>query len=78
MIDADLYVALTGCASDIVGDDIESVARGFEGSSRPLVFTETGGFKYSNLTAHEQVVAAIADQYVTPRRRNFEVKKRVG
>ncbi len=64
VIDADLFVVLTGCTSDIVGDDIASVTGEFQQQGRPIVHCETGGFKSSNYVSHEQVVNAIIDQYV--------------
>jgi nitrogenase molybdenum-iron protein beta chain len=68
VIDADLYVVLTGCTSDIVGDDAASVVGDYQLQGHPLVFVETGGFKSNNYVSHETVVKAIIDQYVEPRR----------
>ncbi len=64
VIDADLYVVLTGCTSDIVGDDVGRVTADYQNLGRPIVFTETGGFKSNNYVSHEKVVNAIIDQYV--------------
>jgi nitrogenase molybdenum-iron protein beta chain len=64
VIDADLYVVLTGCTTDIVGDDVASVVGDYQFEGRPVVFTETGGFKSSNYVSHELVVNNIIDQYV--------------
>ncbi|OPY58890.1 MAG: Nitrogenase iron-iron protein beta chain [Pelotomaculum sp. PtaU1.Bin035] len=75
VIDADLYVVLTGCTSDIVGDDIGRVAADFQEQGRPLVYAETGGFRGSNYASHEIVVKAIIDQYVDKLRRNKRVVK---
>lgn len=67
VIDADLYVVLTGCTSDIVGDDVGSVVGEYQRQGKPLVYVETGGFKSSNYVSHELVVNAIIDQYVDVR-----------
>ncbi|HEY3362886.1 MAG TPA: nitrogenase component 1 [Methanosarcina sp.] len=64
VIDADLYVVLTGCTSDIVGDDVGRVTADFQHLGKPIVFAETGGFKSNNYVSHEKVVTAIIDQYV--------------
>lgn len=64
VIDADLYVVLTGCTSDIVGDDIGQVTGEFQAQDKPIVYVETGGFKSNNYVSHETVVNAIIDQYV--------------
>lgn len=64
VIDADLYVVLTGCTSDIVGDDVGRVTADYQNLGKPIVFAETGGFKSNNYVSHEKVVNAIIDQYV--------------
>lgn len=64
VIDADLYVVLTGCTSDIVGDDVASVVGDFQLAGQPIVYAETGGFKSNNYVSHERVVNNIIDQYV--------------
>ncbi|MDU4960476.1 MAG: nitrogenase component 1 [Sporomusaceae bacterium] len=64
VIDADLYVVLTGCTSDIIGDDAGRVAAGWQEQDKPLVCVESGGFKSNNYIGHERVVNAIIDQYV--------------
>ncbi len=64
VLDADLYVVLTGCAADIVGDDAGEVVRSFQEQGKPIVYAETGGFKGTNVYGHELVLEAIIDQYL--------------
>ncbi|MDR1942166.1 MAG: hypothetical protein LBQ47_07550 [Endomicrobium sp.] len=64
VLDTDLQVILTGCASAIVGDDVNSVAREFANEGKPVVYVETPGFKCTNYQSHSIVVNAIIDQYV--------------
>ncbi|WP_150267930.1 nitrogenase component 1 [Paenibacillus tepidiphilus] len=64
VIDADLYVVLTGCTSDIVGDDVGQVTRDYQDLGKPLVYVETGGFKSNNYVSHDHVIKAIVEQYV--------------
>jgi nitrogenase molybdenum-iron protein beta chain len=66
VIDADLYVVLTGCTTDIVGDDVASAVGDYQLEGRPVVYAETGGFKSNNYVSHELVVNNIIDQYVDP------------
>lgn len=75
VIDADLYVVLTGCTSDIVGDDVGRVTANFQDIDKPIVFAATGGFKSNNYVSHETVVNAIIDQYVDKFSINRNVKK---
>jgi nitrogenase molybdenum-iron protein beta chain len=64
IMDSDLYVVLTGCISELVGDDVESVVTKYRARGIPIVFAETGGFKGNNFTGHELVTRAIIDQFV--------------
>jgi nitrogenase molybdenum-iron protein beta chain len=64
VIDADLYVVVTGCIADLVGDDVGAVVGEFQRRGVPIVYAETGGFRGNNFTGHELVVKAIIDQYV--------------
>jgi len=75
VIDADLFVVLTGCTSDIVGDDIESTVQEYQDEDKPIVYLETGGFKSDNFVSHENVMNAIIDQYVDKYKKNTEVQK---
>lgn len=65
VLDLDFYVVLTGCTSDIVGDDVGEVVREFQDEHK-IVWAETGGFKGSNFLGHELVLEAIIDQYLKP------------
>lgn len=64
VIDADLYVVLTGCIPEIVGDDIGEVVSRFEDADKPVIYASTAGFKGNNYIGHEQVIDAIIDQYL--------------
>lgn len=75
VIDADLYVVLTGCTSDIVGDDVAQIVSDYQEKGMPIVYAETGGFKSNNYKSHEVVVSAIIDQYVAKHHPNAHVKK---
>ncbi|HEY5586933.1 MAG TPA: nitrogenase component 1 [Ruminiclostridium sp.] len=75
VIDADLYVVLTGCTSDIVGDDVGRVTAVYQEQGRPIVYAETGGFKSNNYVSHEAVVNAIIDQYVDVHNKGAEKQK---
>ncbi|WP_378953852.1 nitrogenase component 1 [Pelosinus sp. sgz500959] len=66
VIDADLYVVLTGCTADIVGDDSAEVARKFQQQGKPVVCAQTGGFSGNNFVGHELILGAIIDQYLQP------------
>jgi nitrogenase molybdenum-iron protein beta chain len=64
ILDAELFIVLTGCIPDLVGDDVGAVVREFQEQGVPIVFAETGGFRGNNFTGHELVIRSIIDQYV--------------
>jgi nitrogenase molybdenum-iron protein beta chain len=64
VIDGDLYVILTGCTSDIVGDDSLSIAMKYAAQGHPVVGVESAGFKGSNYRGHEFVLEAIINQFI--------------
>jgi nitrogenase molybdenum-iron protein beta chain len=66
IMDADLFVVLTGCVPDIVGDDTAQVVRDFQGQGVPIVYAETGGFRGTTYQGHELVLEAVIDQYLKP------------
>lgn len=63
VIDADLYVVLTGCIPEIVGDDSGEVVSEFADADKPVIYAPTAGFKGNNYRGHEQIIDAIIDQY---------------
>lgn len=66
VIDADLYVVLTGCTSEIVGDNVEDVVRKFKNNDKPVIYASTAGFKGNNYRGHDWILKAIFDQYLKP------------
>lgn len=68
VMDGDLFVVLTGCTSDIVGDDTAQVVREFREQGVPIVHAETGGFKGSSFAGHEALLDAIIRQFLGPAR----------
>lgn len=64
VIDADLYVVLTGCIPEIVGDDSAEVVSEFADADKPVIYASTAGFKGNNYKGHEQIIDALIDQYL--------------
>ncbi len=64
VIDADMYVVLTGCIPEIVGDDSGEVVSEFADADKPVIYAPTAGFKGNNYKGHEQIIDAIIDQYI--------------
>ncbi len=63
VIDADLFVVLSGCTGEIIGDDIEEVAGNFADSEKPVLWAKTPGFKGNNYVGHDWILKSIFQQY---------------
>jgi nitrogenase molybdenum-iron protein beta chain len=74
--DADLFVVVDGCTAEIVGDDIEEVARDFSDAGAPVIHAALPGFKGNNVWGHSRILNAIIDQYL-PSEAPEKVAKRV-
>ncbi|ABC21576.1 nitrogenase component 1 [Rhodospirillum rubrum] len=66
VMDGDLFVVLTGCTSELIGDDSARVVAEFRAKGAPIVHAATGGFRGSNLLGHDTVAKAIIDQLLDP------------
>ena len=64
VLNGELYVILTGCTADIVGDDVDSIASKYRREGKPVINAETAGFKGSNYVGHELVLESIIEQYI--------------
>jgi len=62
LIDGDRYVVLTGCTSELIGDDVSGILREFEDKS--IIYAETAGFRGSSYIGYEILLDAFIDQIV--------------
>lgn len=65
VVDADLYAVITGCMTDIIGDDVRAVVGEFQRQGKPVIFAETGGFKGDSTVGADFIWEAIISQYLT-------------
>jgi nitrogenase molybdenum-iron protein beta chain len=66
VMDGDLFVVLSGCTSELIGDDLAGVVATFRQAGVPIVHAATGGLHGSNYVGHEIVTRAIIDQLLEP------------
>jgi nitrogenase molybdenum-iron protein beta chain len=64
VMDGDLFVVLSGCTTEIVGDDIDQVVSEFQDAEKPVISVATAGFKGTNIQGHEWVINGIINQYL--------------
>ncbi|HBE78830.1 MAG TPA: nitrogenase iron-molybdenum protein, beta chain [Firmicutes bacterium] len=68
VMEADLYVVLTGCNVGLIGDDVAAVVGEFQKGGVPIVYAETSGYKGSAYLGHELVTKALVEQFVLRKR----------
>lgn len=66
IMDGNFFVVLTGCTSDIIGDDVGSIVGEFREKGVPIVHVETAGFKGDAYKGHELLLQAIIEQHLKP------------
>ncbi len=63
IVDGDLYVIVTGCTTDMIGDDIQSVVRDYADQA-PIIGVETGGFRGDGYKGYDLVLQGLFRHYV--------------
>ena len=66
VMDGDLYFVVTGCMVEMIGDDVHSVVKRFEGSEHPVYGTETTSFKGNSYKGYDDVLQALIRDFVEP------------
>ncbi len=64
LVEGDLYFVLTGCMTDIIGDDIHSVIREFQERDISIIGAETGGFKGDGYKGYDLVLQSLISNYI--------------
>ncbi|MBP2636109.1 MAG: nifK 2 [Firmicutes bacterium] len=64
VVDADLFAVITGCMTEIIGDDVSSVAKEFQTAKSSIIVAETGGFKGNSYKGYDIIMSALITQYV--------------
>lgn len=75
LVEGDLYILLTGCMTDIIGDDIQSVISEFTERNIKIIGAETGGFKGDGYKGYDLVLQALFSKFVV--RKQAKIKNKV-
>jgi len=78
VIDGDLFIIITGCTAEIIGDDVEAAIRAFheEDPSRPPLLHASGaGFKGNSYFGYDSVLQSVFNGYVE--KKSTKVKGKV-
>ncbi|WP_150267115.1 nitrogenase component 1 [Paenibacillus tepidiphilus] len=64
VMDGDLYIVVTGCMVEMIGDDVHAVAKRFKGGELPVVAAETVSFKGNSYYGYDIVLETLFKDYV--------------
>ncbi|HBC94497.1 MAG TPA: hypothetical protein DCZ10_16745 [Pelotomaculum sp.] len=64
VMEGELYFVLTGCVTEVIGDDVRGVVGEFQGKGVSLIFAETGGFKGNSYYGYDQVLQSLFKNFV--------------
>ncbi|MBM7865597.1 hypothetical protein GTO89_02220 [Heliobacterium gestii] len=64
VMDGELYVVLTSCVTEVIGDDAAPVVEEFREQGTPIAFAETAGFKGNAYTGYDLVLQSLFRQVV--------------
>ncbi len=65
VMDGGLYVVLTGCVPEMIGDDIFAVVNDFREEGAPIIGAITGGFRGNSYWGYDLVLQALVKDYLT-------------
>lgn len=64
VMDGDLYVVVTGCMVEMIGDDVQSVAGEFKDEGHPVLAVSTPSFQGNSYYGYELLFSALVKEFV--------------
>ncbi|HWP96090.1 MAG TPA: nitrogenase component 1 [Syntrophomonadaceae bacterium] len=64
VMNGQLFVVLTSCVTEVIGDDVRAVVAEFRERGVPIVAAETGGFKGNSYYGYDLVLKALFADYL--------------
>lgn len=66
IMEGDLFVVLSGCMVEMIGDDIESVVKKFENSNKQVIAISTPSFKGNSYYGYDLLMEGFVKYYIKP------------
>ncbi len=64
IIDAELFIVVSGCMTEIIGDDPKAVANRYSTPGKPVFAISTGGFKGNSYKGYDLVMKTLFSEFV--------------
>ena len=65
VMDGDLFVVLSGCMVEMIGDDLDAVVSEFAGQEKPVIAVHTPSFRGNSYLGYDLVLDGIVKKYIT-------------
>jgi nitrogenase molybdenum-iron protein beta chain len=65
VMDGDIYIVLTGCMVEMIGDDLDAVVSEFIDEDKPVIAVHTPSFKGNSYTGYELLLNGLIKKYIT-------------
>lgn len=72
IMDGDIYVVVTGCMVEMIGDDVESIVKDFAGVEKPIIAVSTPSFKGNSYYGYDLLLEGLIKQYIEPQKEKIE------
>jgi nitrogenase molybdenum-iron protein beta chain len=77
IMDGDIYVVLTGCMVEMIGDDVDAVVAEFAGEGKPVIAVHTPSFRGNAFTGYELLFSALIRKIIAKQSRKIPGKVNV-
>ena len=77
IMDGDIFVVLTGCMVEMIGDDIDAVVSEFAEEDKPVIAIRTPAFKGNSYVGYEFVLSGLIKKYVAKQKNKVSGKVNV-
>jgi nitrogenase molybdenum-iron protein beta chain len=64
IIDGKLYFVISGCVTEVIGDDVRSVVSEFQAEGVPIIQADTGGFKGNSYYGYDLALQSLFRNYL--------------
>jgi nitrogenase molybdenum-iron protein beta chain len=74
---AEFFVVISGCVPSLIGDDVDAIVDEFR-NEVPIIHVNAPGFKGNSFDGYELFFEALADQFLTPKRKRKKLVNILG
>jgi len=77
IMDGDIYVVLSGCMVEMIGDDLDAVVSEFAEEEKPVLAVHTPSFRGNSYLGYDLVLSGFVKKYITKQKNKKALKVNV-